>query len=328
MMYKSVAILGAGAVGSAVGGLLALRGVDITLIGRQPHVDAIKKQGLQITGVRGSRCIRVNATTAHSAMRGKDVVLVCIKAQDTNQVSSLLKRYANGIIVSLQNGVHNYEIITKKTGRPCLVGIVNFNAVFLKPGTVSITMDGDIRIGDPAGENDAILVDVKRLLSLAFKSSIEPHIVESMWGKLLFNSMNPLAALAGKGYLESIKDDYFRACVLRLLAEGESLLKELQIPFSYNSQNMRLFLLLLHFHPFLHPLLGLARGEVFPSTLQDFKKGKPRTEIDEMNGELVRLAKRNALKAPINENLLALAKRMAGKKQFLTYNEIYKKLLF
>ena len=104
-----VAVMGAGAVGSYFGGMLARAGVDVTLIGRPAHVEAIRRDGLLLDTTTFRERVRVNASTDPAAVANADFVLFCVKTTDTEIASRTLAPHLapGAITVSLQNGVDN-----------------------------------------------------------------------------------------------------------------------------------------------------------------------------------------------------------------------------
>ena len=111
--FGSIAVVGAGAVGSFYGAMLARAGHPVTLIGRPAHVDAIERDGLRLDMGGTVEAIRVAARTDLAAVRGADLILFCVKSTDTEStaraMASLLAPHA--VVLSLQNGVENAALI-------------------------------------------------------------------------------------------------------------------------------------------------------------------------------------------------------------------------
>src|ERR1700742_1565947 len=106
-----VAVVGAGAVGCYYGGMLARAGHDVTLIGRPQHVEAIERQGLRLETQTFDERIRVSASSEGSAVRGAQLVLFCVKSNDTESAAAAIKPHLapDAWILSLQNGVENTD---------------------------------------------------------------------------------------------------------------------------------------------------------------------------------------------------------------------------
>ena len=319
----SVAILGAGSIGSVIGGLLALNGEEVVFICRKAHADAINKRGLLIKGEKTFRA-EVKASTDPKEMQGKNWVFLCTKTYDTEESSQLLKKYCTGNIVSLQNGVRNHEIIQRITKRKCFCGIVSFNGRYDKPGEVTLVYKGDIVIGDPFSKREKELLELQSLLRKIFPTRIERNIVSCLWGKLLFNLINPVSAITGFGYFEGLQNQAFRMCSKIVIEEGREILNRAGIKFKYCSPSMHIFTWLLYApSSLIRFLLRLKKWDIQPSTLQDLRTGK-KTEVPYINGEIVKLSIKTGVSGKLNSKLLGFCLNFKG---FITPEELYKKLL-
>ncbi|MBI4219806.1 MAG: NAD(P)-binding domain-containing protein, partial [Chloroflexi bacterium] len=129
-MIKRIGIVGAGAIGSVVGGMLARAGRDVTLIDQWPdHVEAIKKNGLRLSGTCGDHTIKVKALHIHEAQSipaAFDAVFISVKSYDTEWATQLGGQYLGtpeGVVVHCQNGI-NDERVAAVAGRPRTLGCV------------------------------------------------------------------------------------------------------------------------------------------------------------------------------------------------------------
>src|ERR671922_2009683 len=120
-----VAVMGAGAVGCYYGGMLARAGREVTLIGRAQHVEAIRRAGLRFETKTLDERVRVQASTEPAGVRGAELVLFCVKSQDTEAAGKALAPYLarEAAIVSLQNGVDNAERLAALLGREVIAGV-------------------------------------------------------------------------------------------------------------------------------------------------------------------------------------------------------------
>jgi 2-dehydropantoate 2-reductase len=160
-----VAVVGAGAVGSYFGGMLARSGVPVTLIARAAHVEAIRANKLFIDAVTFQERVAVNASTEISAARDADVILFCVKMTDTEEAARSLAPYLapNAIVVSLQNGVDNVPRIRAATGIDALAAVVYIAAAMPEPGHVKHSGAGSLAVGEQVdrGLVDRTLADRK-----------------------------------------------------------------------------------------------------------------------------------------------------------------------
>ena len=133
-----IVVVGAGAVGSLIGGLLARGGEDVTLIARQSHVEAIHEKGLHIEGVLGKLIIPVKAFETLDFK--PDLVLLAVKSQDVETSCRENKDYLQNIpVITLQNGVRSDNIVATLLPKENIIsGVVMFNSQFLKPGLITL----------------------------------------------------------------------------------------------------------------------------------------------------------------------------------------------
>ena len=146
---SSIAVVGAGALGSYFGGMLARAGMKVTLIGRRAHVDAINRDGLLFQRLDGERRIPVSASTDISAVRDANLILFCVKSFDTETAAAAMAPHLarEAVLLSLQNGVDNPERIGLQVGNEVIPVLVYAGANIPAPGIVRHTGGGDIVIG-------------------------------------------------------------------------------------------------------------------------------------------------------------------------------------
>jgi 2-dehydropantoate 2-reductase len=303
--FRSTAVVGAGAVGSFYGAMLARAGHRVMLIGRPPHVRAIESHGLRLQMAGRTETIALHASTDLSAVRDADLVLVCVKSTDTESVARQIAPWlaADVIVLSLQNGVDNAATIARHTRQPVVPTVVYVATALPEPGLVSHFGRGDLVIGplDAQAAQDAVLQqrlhDVVALFASAGVSvRISPDVMVELWGKLMVNcAYNAISALAQMPYgklaaLPAIRDvqhAVVREVVAVAQADGQPLALE----------------------PALQAMERIA--EAMPgqlsSTAQDLARGKP-TEIDHLNGYVVRRGAELGIATPVNQTLHALVK--------------------
>jgi 2-dehydropantoate 2-reductase len=303
--FRSTAVVGAGAVGSFYGAMLARAGHRVMLIGRPPHVRAIESHGLRLQMAGRTETIALHASTDLSAVRDADLVLVCVKSTDTESVARQIAPWlaADAIVLSLQNGVDNAATIARHTRQPVVPAVVYVATALPEPGLVSHFGRGDLVIGplDAQAAQDAVLQqrlhDVVALFASAGVSvRISPDVMVELWSKLMVNcAYNAISALAQMPYgklaaLPAIRDvqhAVVREVVAVAQADGQPLALE----------------------PALQAMERIA--EAMPgqlsSTAQDLARGKP-TEIDHLNGYVVRRGAELGIATPVNQTLHALVK--------------------
>jgi 2-dehydropantoate 2-reductase len=304
------AVVGLGAVGSLLGGLLAKTGDNITLIGKKNQVDVIKKNGITIDGVHIIENLHV--ADKFSSLTDVDVVFVCVKSYDTIELALKIKKYLkkSALIVSMQNGVGNARQLEGITGVKTLSSVVLFNAIYKRAGNVTLTMKGGLLL-----ENNK---EIHKVLKKAgFKVEIIYDIYTALWSKLVLNLQIAVTALTGQSIKESIKDRVSRKIIISTMNEGLWIVKRSEIRLkALPKVDPRKMIWILKTGGFLSNMLSShiigLKENARNSMWQSLSRCKP-TEIDYINGEIVNLAKQNNLKAPINTKLVELIKEAERK---------------
>lgn len=309
------AVIGLGAIGSIIGGLLTKSGEDVVLIGKKNQVEAINKNGIKIDGINKSIIVEnVQASTDFPLLSNVDVVLICVKSQDTQNLANDLKKFVNksALLISLQNGVRNLKILRDTTGNKAVSGVLLINAFYIRPGEVELTIKGGLLLEADDSSYDKVNCLVNSLKKEGLKSKIVDDIEGYAWSKLIVNLQNALTALTGQTVRESIIDKDSRAMSVATMKEGLYVLEKSGIilktlpDFAHRKIIRRLSLYnstLLKIGVRLMKIKGNARTSMW----QSLSRGKP-TEIDYINGEIVTLARKKNLKAPINTKLVELVK--------------------
>ena len=189
-----VLVFGAGSLGSLLGGLLA-REHDVTLVGRDPHVRAIREDGLRIEG-------HVEATVSPAARldppESADLALVCVKSFDTEAAADALADCALGACLSVQNGMGNEAVLAGRLECPVLAGTCTYGALRPEPGTVRCTGVGEVTVGPPEGGTGPVADRVGRAFESArIAASVADDMPARLFEKLAVNAgINATTALA------------------------------------------------------------------------------------------------------------------------------------
>ena len=304
-----VAVLGAGAVGCFYGGMLARAGVPVTLIGRAPHVEAVRRDGLAIEWADRRETIRVGASTDVAAARDADLVLVCVKSPDTDAAARSLLPHLGGdaLVASLQNGVDNAERLRAVLPQVVLAAVVYVGVYMNGPGVVRHAGRGDLVLG--ASRADAARPGVAaRTAAVAamFEAAgiacpLSEDIDAALWTKLVINcAFNAISALGRARYGRMARDAGIRALMEGAVRESVAVARATGVALD----ERRL----------VEAVWGVADAlaQQYSSTAQDILRGKP-TEIDALNGFVAARGAALGVDAPINRTLHALVKlREAG----------------
>ncbi len=190
-----VVVYGAGSLGSLFGGLLA-RTHEVTLVGRDPHVAAVRNSGLQVVGIETFETAP-RATTGGTGLEG-DLALVTVKAYDTPTAARELATGEFDAVLSVQNGMGNEEILAECLPCPVLAGTTSHGAIHRGPGVVEWTGRGDVTVGPWGGAG----TDVAERAGAAFReagveTTVGTEVRTRLWEKLAVNAaINPATALA------------------------------------------------------------------------------------------------------------------------------------
>jgi 2-dehydropantoate 2-reductase len=299
-----VAVVGAGAVGSYFGGMLARAGAKVTLIGRNPHVEAIRRDGLLLQGLDFRDTIRVAATQDMAAVGDARLVLFCVKSRDTDDAARQMapRLSPDAVLLSLQNGVNNVERIRQHVKGLVIAGLVYAAAEMPAPGSVRHTGGGNLVIGrldEPRGgeeSNQRLLSEIAALLTGAGISvKISADIAVELWSKLVMNcAYNAISALGRAPYGRMVALPEIRAIMRDTVDEvvRVALAKGIRLPGDMVEAAFR---------------LAEAMPTTLSSTAQDILKGK-RTEIDHLNGYVAREGEALGIPTPANRTLNALVK--------------------
>lgn len=298
-----VAVVGAGAVGSYFGALLARAGQPVTLIGRAPHVQAIRRQGLQLQTAGGAQTLALAAETEIAAVRGAKLVLVCVKAMDTEAVARALAPWLDedATVLSLQNGVDNAATLARHLRQDLLAGVVYAATALPAPGVVRHLGGGDLVVGvlrSARTDGGAGLLRelVQRFAAAGVAVRISADVKAEAWCKLVVNcAWNAVSALTHANYAQIEAQPDLRRLQRALVCEAVAVARADGVALGLDAA-----------------LAAVAAvGQRMPlqhsSTAQDLARGR-RTEIDHLNGHVVRRGAALGIATPVNQALLALVK--------------------
>jgi len=298
----SVAVVGAGAVGCYYGGMLARAGVPVTLIGRPAHVAAMRRDGLRLTTAAFDEHVRVEASTDVAAAAGAGLVLVCVKSTDTESTAAELAPHLapDAVVLSLQNGVDNAPRMQAALGRPVAPAVVYVATEMGEPGQVRHKGRGELVIpSDIQGGLDSAGI-VALFGRAGVPVELSDNVLGALWGKLLLNcGYNAISAItdipygpmvALPGVARTVHDTVVE-CLAVAAALGVTIPGDVWASVERIATSMP--------------------GQV-SSTCQDLRRGKP-TEIDHLNGTIVREGERLGVATPLNRALWALVKALEAK---------------
>lgn len=308
-------ILGAGSIGCYVGGRLVAGGGDVVLVGRERVRAEAMEHGLTLRDVDGAvtrvESSRLRFEVDVRALADADVVICTVKSAQTERAALELARTlaAGAVVISLQNGMGNAAVLARHL-RACrvLAGIVSFNVVALGNGVYQQGTSGPLIVerSEDAGARDALRALRGSGLQVETPAELESH----QWAKLMMNLGNAVSALSDAPTRDLILTPGYRRVLAALIGEALSVLRAAGIrPAKLRGVPVSWLVAALALPTPLVRLVARAQLRVNPdarsSMWEDLSRGRA-TEIDHLNGEIVRLAERAGIDAPLNRRIVAL----------------------
>jgi 2-dehydropantoate 2-reductase len=295
-----ICVVGAGSIGSLFAAHLATVEDVLVLTRRRDHARALNEHGLQVTG-RHDFTARVTAASDARDLPDFDLGIVATKANGVEQAAqSITGRFAGATIMTVQNGLGAEEIVRAHGGWPLISGVTFMSGTKHSDTHVEYILDTPTWIG-PYGETPFERVEevAKLLVDSGLKAEALPDLRPAQWSKLIFNAtVNGVAALTGLPH-----DPHFAAegdigdlghLVHELVDEGKRVASAADVE--------------LHDDPWEMNVLATKRGSAhYPSMLEDVESRRP-TEVELINGALVREAQRHGVDAPLQTAIYRLVK--------------------
>ena len=297
-----IAVMGAGAVGCYFGGLLARAGHDVVLVARPAHVQAICSHGLRLQTRTFDAQVPLRASTEASAVHGAECVLVCVKSSDSVRAAQAMAPHLDpgAAVFSLQNGVDNAERLQAVLERPVAAAVVYVATEMAGPGHVRHHGRGELVLAP----SPASSVLAAALAAAGVPVQVSDNVAGALWAKLVLNcAYNAISALTGLSYGPIVHNaeldtaatlaDVVRECQAVAAASGIALPGML-----------------------LQDVLGLAATmpSQHSSTAQDLARGR-RSEIDHLNGFIVRRGEALGIATPTNRLLHTLVRLVEQRQQ-------------
>lgn len=311
-----VLIWGGGAIGGCIAAFLARDGVPVRLVDIAPeHTQAMRATGLRIEGEVTQFVQIIDAMTPDELTGSYDCVLLAVKAQHTEQaVRQLLPHLAaNGVVVSLQNGLNEDTIAAHVGAHRTVSGFVNFAADYLAPGRINYGNRGALKLGELTGELTPRVESLAALLR-RFDSGVDAvsQVLRYKWGKLAYGSVLFATALANETMAQTLDDPGFQPLLAALAREVIDIARAANIePVGFDGFVPAAFA--------AHAELACAAASLGnmadhyrnsskqrSGVWRDLAVRKRKTEVDQQIAEIVRVARSQGRAAPITTQLICM----------------------
>jgi 2-dehydropantoate 2-reductase len=326
-----IVIFGAGSIGAYVGGSLLAAGADALLIGRSRMRERIAALGLTLTDLHGRKMALDGSQTPYAedpaALADADLILVCVKSADTAAAAAAISAHAKpqSLVISLQNGIGNADVLRAQlAGRTVLAGMVPFNVVQMPDGRIHRGTEGDLMVeASPAVDRWRGIFEAAHLPLIE-----RTDFTAVQWGKLLLNLNNPVNALSGLPLKTELSQRAYRRCLALLIDEALMILRAADIaPAKIGRVGPQLLPTLLRLPDMLFRRIAAAMLRIDPearsSMWEDLQAGR-HTEVDYLNGAVVKLARTLEREAPVNQRMIGLIRAAeAGAQQSLDGEALY-----
>lgn len=299
-------VIGAGPMGCLYGGLLARQACEVTLVDTwQSQVDAINGSGLVVDGISGSFKPKLRALSRIDETGVADVAIILTDTNSTRAAAETAKAVLkpSGYALTLQNGMGNVEALCEILGKErVLAGLSYHSAVVPAPGRATHTNAGPTWIGELDGVRRARLAAINDLLERAgLGPKIADDIMAVIWSKVIHNSaVNPICATMGIRAGEIPTTPGAHELQTKIIEEALAVLRAMGVPLADPD-------------PF-PPIRAFCQVKFNkPSMLLHIEQGK-QTEIDALNGAIVREGKRLGVPTPYNEAITWLVKGLESQR--------------
>ena len=324
-----ICIIGAGAIGGVVAGVLAKEGNNITLVTK--HADTaekIKLSGIELKGSCGDFTIPIPAVATPEELQGKfDYVLIATKVDGLVDAAKRVLPFlhANTRVISMQNGICE-DMLAAVVGTERTIGcVVGFGATMHAPGEVEMTSEGEFILGNWKREPDEALKKLGEILNAVVETRISAEIFQELYSKLIINScITTLGAVCGLFLGEMLTRRHTRRLFIGVIREAIQVADAMgtKVPPGASGK--------LDYYKFLStgPLsefkrhltirvIGMKYSKLKSSSLQSLERGR-KTEVENYNGYITARGKEFAVPTPVNEQLTLMIREIEAGKRKIT----------
>ena len=291
-----IGIVGSGSLGSVLGGLLIEAGYNVTMVERnEDEVELVSSKGYRLDGVSGDRTVKPHIVGLKGVTQPVDLAIVVVKSYDTSVAVKTLEPLIgnDGIVLTLQNGIGNYEIIEEAFPGRVLLGTTTMGAMTMAPGWFRHTGLGSTNFGEPDGSIRDRTLSVKSVLEKMNGGpvSVVDNAMGCVWSKLIVNAaINAPATLLRLRNGDLPRSECGRKLIHNIVGECLTVVEAKKIKLVFDDPEEHV----------LDVCSGTAQN--INSMFQDILAGR-KTEIDFINGAISAQAQALGLSAPVNQTL-------------------------
>jgi len=303
---KQILFVGAGSVGGFFGARLAKTNPDVSFLLRSNTLEAVKQNGLTIRSADGTFTVRPQAASDARQLPRPDLIVLGVKAYDLDEVMDQIEPVLTDktVILTLQNGIDTEDRLIARINRDCVVGGVAYiYSKIAEPGVIDHYKKGAVAIGELMGyESDRLLRIRDTFASAGIPCQLVKDIRRSKWEKMCWNCVfNPITVLIDDHVAKALDHPEMTGVIRQIVGEVAAVSAAMKVPLPLDM-------------PERVVKATKEIRDIHTSMYDDWKAGR-RTEIDYLNGFIVRKGRELGIPTPVNEALTAMIKTITEKEQ-------------
>jgi 2-dehydropantoate 2-reductase len=327
---KSIAVIGAGAIGGITAAFLNTAGYDVQIVCKhEDKAQQARETGLHITGIRGEHFVKMNAVADIEQLSGKkDYILIVTKTYDMPDAAKRALAFAHKdtVFVSMQNGIC-VDAMRSIVGKNTVGCVIGWGSTMQPDGTLNMTSEGEFVIG---GEAD--LTELKQIFSDVMPTRVSANIINELYSKMIVNAcITSMGVLSGLGLGVMLKSARARNIFIAVMKEAMQVADAMKLTVPPFANKLDYYSFIKGNHVFaklkrhaLIRIIGFKYRRLKSSSLSSLKRGKP-TEIDYFNGFIADKGRALSVPTPLNSRIVVMIKEIEQGKRSITpknFNEL------
>ena len=303
---RNILVVGAGSVGGFFGAHLARNNPNVSFLLRPRTCEAVRKNGLTIRSAGNSFTVHPPVSSNPRELPPPDLVILAVKAYDLDEVLDQLEPVLTPrtVVLTLQNGVDIEDRILARLGRDCVVGGVAFiYSRIVEPGVIEHYKRGAVAVGELMGhKSERVQAIVDLFKQAGIQCQLSEDIRRSKWEKMCWNCVfNPITVLINDRVAKALDHPEMMGVIRQIVGEVAAVSAALKVPLAPDMAEKTV-------------QVTQSIRDIHTSMYDDWKAGRP-SEIDSLNGYVVRKGRELGIPTPVNEALTALVKAVMEKEK-------------